>query len=143
MYVLHMYTLCIYMRVMYIHTHDIHIYICIYMRVHIYNIHDSHVRITHVYTTQKEVIHLKVLANTAHEEAEEVCCSVLQCVAVCCSVLLILLMGRLTRCAVVCCSVWQCVECVALCCSVLQCVANTAREEAEDVCCSVLQCVAV
>ena len=49
-----------------------------------------------------------------------VCCSVLQCVAVCCSVL---------QCVAVCCSVLQC---VAVCCSVLQCVA---------VCCSVLQCV--
>jgi len=46
-------------------------------------------------------------------------CSVLQFVAVCCSVY------------AVCCSVLQC---VAVCCSVLQCVA---------VCCSVLQCVAV
>ena len=51
-----------------------------------------------------------------------VCCSVLQCVAVCCSVL---------QCVVVCCSV---LKCVAVCCSVLQCAA---------VCCSVLQCVAV
>jgi len=39
--------------------------------------------------------------------------SVLQCVAVCCSML-------------------QCVQCVAVCCSMLQCVA---------VCCSMLQCV--
>ena len=61
-----------------------------------------------------------------------VCCSVLQCVAVCCSVL---------QCAAVCCSMLQCVavccsvlQCVAACCSVLQCVA---------VCCSVLQCVAL
>jgi len=51
-----------------------------------------------------------------------VCCSVLKCVAVCCSVL---------QCVPVCCSMLQC---VAVCCSVLQCVA---------VCCSVLQCVAV
>ena len=49
-----------------------------------------------------------------------VCCSVLQCVAVRCSVL---------QCVAMCCSVLQC---VAVCCSVLQCVA---------VCCSVLQCV--
>jgi len=42
---------------------------------------------------------------------------VLQCVAVCCSLL---------QCVAVCCSVLQC---VAVCCSVLQCVA---------VCCSVL-----
>ena len=48
-----------------------------------------------------------------------VCCSVLQCVAVCCSVL---------QCVAVRCSALQC---VAVCCSVLQCVA---------VCCSVLQC---
>jgi len=62
------------------------------------------------------------------------CCSVLQCVAVCCSL-----------CVAVCCSVLQCVavccRCVwishvtnTMCCSVLQCVA---------VCCRVLQCVAV
>ena len=51
-----------------------------------------------------------------------VCCSVLQCAAVCCSVL---------QCVAVCCSVLQC---AAVCLSVLQCVA---------VCCSVLQCVAV
>jgi len=74
-----------------------------------------------------------------------VCCSVLQCVAVCCSVmycfayplecpqregpkaLVVTFIGFNT----LCCSVLQC---VAVCCSVLQCVA---------VCCSVLQCVAV
>ena len=81
-----------------------------------------------------------------------VCCSVLQCVAVCCSVL---------QCVAVCCSAYisrprtsamvphlrpesfqdeshhvccSVLQCVAVCCSVLQCVA---------VCCSVLQCVAV
>jgi len=54
--------------------------------------------------------------------ALNLCCSVLQCVAVCCSVL---------QCAAVCCSALQC---VAVCCSVLQCVA---------VCCRVLQCAAV
>jgi len=47
---------------------------------------------------------------------------VLQCVAVCCSVL------RQRYLDTMCCSVLQC---VAVCCSVLQCVA---------VCCSVLQC---
>ena len=47
------------------------------------------------------------------------CCSVLQCVAVCCSVLLESVQGDLRR-----------IQCVAVCCSVLQCVA---------VCCSVLQ----
>ena len=64
------------------------------------------------------------------------CCSVLQCVAVCCSVV---------RCSAVWCSALQRVcfapiasgfvlQCVAVCYSVLQCVA---------VCCTVLQCVAV
>jgi len=63
-----------------------------------------------------------------------VCCSVMQCVAVCCSVL---------RCIAVCflhcatekpvvCHVSK-IKCVVVCGSVLQCVA---------VCCSVLQCVA-
>jgi len=66
---------------------------------------------------------------------------VLQCVAVCCSVLqlfwFILLLLAMLQCAAVCCSVLQCVAAlliylttlgyVAVCCSVLQCVA---------VCCS-------
>ena len=49
-----------------------------------------------------------------------VCCSVLQCVAVCCSMF---------QCVAVCCSVLQY---VTVCCNMLQYVA---------VCCSVLQCV--
>jgi len=58
-------------------------------------------------------------------------CSVLQCVAVCCSVLpcvwsILVPEGREPA---MCCSVLQC---VAVCCSVLQCVA---------VCCSMLQCL--
>jgi len=68
---------------------------------------------------------------------------VLQCVAVCCSVLQCVLWYILHRCATFdqyralqcvaeCCSVWQC---VTMCCSVLQCVAVFA------VCGSVLQCV--
>ena len=56
-----------------------------------------------------------------------VCCSVLHCVAVCCSVL---------QCAAVCCSVLQC---AAVRCSVLQCVAACSLA----VCDSVLRCVAV
>ena len=73
-----------------------------------------------------------------------VCCSVLhwvlrqqvgvlQCVAVCCSVLHRVLRQQVgvLKCIAVCCSLLQC---VAVCCSVFQCVA---------VCCSVLQCVAV
>jgi len=54
-----------------------------------------------------------------------VCCSMLPCVAVCCSVEKL---GDVTRAE-------ECVELrVAVCCSVLPCVA---------VCCRVLQCVAV
>jgi len=66
------------------------------------------------------------------------CYSVLQCVAVHCSVWQLFQSTALDstqcgtwQCVAVCCSVLQC---VAVCCSVLQCVA---------VCCSVLQCVAV
>ena len=67
---------------------------------------------------------------------------VLQCVAVCCSVLL---------CAAVCCSVLQCVAvcccvllCVAVCCSALLCVAGCCCVlQCVAVCCNVLQCVAV
>jgi len=64
-----------------------------------------------------------------------VCCSVLQCVAVCCRFATLMshrfaTLISLLQCVAVCCSVLQC---VAVCCSALQCVA---------VCCSVLQCVA-
>ena len=67
-----------------------------------------------------------------------VCCSVLQCVAVCC--------------IAVCCSVLQCVAvcCSVLHCSVLQCVAlcsgfdfNMPETSMQYVYSSVLQCVAV
>ena len=86
------------------------------------------------------------------------CCSVLQCVAVCCSVSQCVadqphvrrsLFACVLQCVAECCSVSQCVavcrsvlqsvaescsvsQCIAECCSVSQCVA---------VCCSVLQCV--
>jgi len=89
-----------------------------------------------------------------------ICCSVLQCVAVCCSVL---------QCAAVCCSA---LHCVAVCCSVLQCAVEFYHNSAMcqilvfekklrsvlavalplrtrtplhcvAVCCSVLQCVAM
>jgi len=74
-----------------------------------------------------------------------VCCSVLQCVAVCCSVCSVLqcvaVCCSVLQCAAVCCSVLQCVavycsvlQCVAMCCSMLQC--GAAR-------CNVLQCAAV
>jgi len=68
----------------------------------------------------------------------EICisyCSVLQCVAVCCSVIYVRDMHIVLLCVAVRCSVLQCdiceryAYCTALCCSVLQCAA---------VCCSVL-----
>jgi len=81
---------------------------------------------------------------------------VLQCVAVCCSVLTATISIKFSRespifvlqCVAVCCSVLQC---VAVCCSVLQCVdchnVNQVVTGIPDlyvaVCCSVLQCVAV
>ena len=57
-----------------------------------------------------------------------VCCSVLQCVAACCSVLQYVAVCYLSK------STWRRGLSSSVCCSVLQCVA---------VCCSVLQCVAV
>ena len=65
-----------------------------------------------------------------------VCCSVLQCVAVCCSVLQCVqdVASVMSFEFHVYCSVLQCIVVFAVRCSVLQCVA---------VCCSVLQCVAV
>ena len=65
-----------------------------------------------------------------------VCCSVLQCVAVCCSatkgiLLVTASFSGLQQCVAVCCTALQC---VAVCCSVLHCVA---------VFCSALQCVAM
>ena len=72
-------------------------------------------------------------------QCDAVRCSVPQCASVCCSELQCVLwdsqkwfhLESLQMHVAVCCSVLQC---VALCCSVLRCVA---------VCCSVLQCVAV
>ena len=59
-----------------------------------------------------------------------VCCSMLQCVAVCCCLVRVSF-GKVSSRVAVCCSVWQC---GAVCSSVLHCVAA---------CCNVLQCVAV
>ena len=83
----------------------------------------------------------------------------LQCVAVCCSVLQRVALNILStitgahaveNACIVCCSVLQC---VAVCCSVLQCVAVCCSactitgahtiENAYMMCCSVMQCVAV
>ena len=67
-------------------------------------------------------------------ECVAVCCSVLQCVAVCYHYYL--LVGSALRSRALPSpslqNTVQCVECVAVCCNVLQCVA---------VCCSVLHCV--
>jgi len=95
------------------------------------------------------------IANLESSHVRRVC--VLQCVAVCCSVLqcVAVSVGTLitpqnashqtshVRCVCVCDVLWCVLQCIAVCCrvqgvtvccSVLQCVA---------VCCSVLQCVAV
>jgi len=78
--------------------------------------------------------------------SSRVCCSVLQCVAVCC--------GGGSHYACLVCSVLPCVavwcsvlQCVTVCCSVLQCVAaccSACSCGSHDAClvCSVLQCVA-
>ena len=93
--------------------------------------------------------------------------SVLQCVAVCCSVLqcVVVPVGgnshvawvavfcSVLQCVAVCCRVLQCVvvpvggnshvACVAVCCRVLQCVTVCCRVlQSVAVCCSVLQCLA-
>ena len=75
---------------------------------------------------------------TAHFYKSPMCCSVLQGVAMCCSVHYSTDGRDVLQCDAMWCSVLQCVvvlcnvvQCVAVCCSVLQCVA---------VCCSVLQC---
>jgi len=79
-------------------------------------------------------------ANTSPTDSRRI--GVLQCVAVCCSLL---------HCVAVCCSVLQC---VAVCHSVLQCAAfwlfvlhavalcRTLLRQCVAVCCSVWQCVA-
>jgi len=98
-------------------------------------IQTTHIQTTHVCVFVYKQIHTHAWFG--------MCCSVLRCVAVFCSVLL---------CAtVVCCSVLLCVavycnvlQCIAMCCSVLQCVAvycNVLQRIA--MCCSVLQCAAV
>jgi len=78
-----------------------------------------------------------------HLNEVEICCSMLQCVAVCCTVL---------RCGAVCCSV---LHCAALCCSgtTLRCLDlgglakisedSLVRWRSVAVCCGVVQCVAV
>ena len=85
------------------------------------------------------------------------CCSVWQRVALCCSVLISMASLNpvdsiwMVQCVAVCCSVLQCVaacgsvvQCVAVCCSVLQCVAVCCNVwQRVAVCGHVLQCVAV
>jgi len=115
--------ICIYIYI-YIHIY-IYIYIHTYIHIHIY------IHMYDVYSDKpcgQQYVHMGYVA---------VCCSVLQCVAVCCSatypnnmyiygqIFWTLGIGDMSLCSVL--------QCVAACGSVLQCVA---------VCCSVLQCVA-
>ena len=71
---------------------------------------------------------------SCHVHGRSVCCSVLQCVAVCRNVSELQLVAECCVLHLACSSTLYVLQCVAVCCSVLQCVA---------VCCSVLQCVAV
>jgi len=80
-------------------------------------------------------------ANKVKKVGLFVCCNVLQCVTVCCSVLHVPLKSKR----------WV-HACGAVCCSVLQCVAvhhsmlhftNTVKKTSLCVCCRVLQCVEV
>ena len=92
------------------------------------------------------------------------CCSVLQCVAACCSLLQFAavwpiqfsevwvvcvcghpyLLSIHTGVCVACCSVCSVLQCVAVCCSVLQCVTMCCSVlQRVAMCCSVLQCDAV
>ena len=77
-------------------------------------------------------------------EVVAVCCSVLQCFAVRCSVSLLRVSLRIR------CFLFYLWRCVAVCCSVLQRVSSKVESPHEvlpflsvAVCCSVLQCVAV
>ena len=76
---------------------------------------------------EKTCVHVEIcvqcVLSDADDPAHEVCCSVLQRVAVCCSVVQSIAAGR--------CSLLQCIavnysvlQCPAMSCSVLQCVAE-------------------
>ena len=170
-----------------------HMYLCIYIYRHIYeheciNIHtfthittgsrqkhekhDSVVRIVRIERGHSFGEHDIATPELSHYTST-VRCSVLQCIAPCCTVLpcgvLVLRLlnsaSPLLRSGAVCCCVLQCVavtlrllnwvsahlRCGAVCCSVLQCVAVMLRHphcvsthlQCIAVCCSVMKCVAV
>jgi len=70
---------------------------------------------------QELVRTLPVLAEASYQQGVAVCCTVLQCVALCCSVLPVFAEASYQQGVAVCCSVLQC---VALCCSVLPVLAE-------------------
>jgi len=75
---------------------------------------------------------LQRVSQRHSRETHPVCCSVLQCVVVC---------YRVLPCVIVCCSL---LHCVALCCSVLQCAVLCCNAmQRLSMCCNVLKCVAV
>ena len=96
----------------------------------LYDVHLVVHRISHLYRMQVNYV---MYIDNRYDMVHVLSRGVLQCVAVCCSVLQCVAgyMTCYTSCLVVCCSMLQC---VAVCCSVLQCAAAY---------CSVLQCVAV
>ena len=132
------------------HTKELcHTYECVVS--HIWMQHVSHTWMGHdsitFVTGYQRVVNIAFCADvlqciTAWYRCVAVRCSVLQCVAVCCSALsCVAVRYRVLQCVVVCCrcvplccSMLQHVACVAVCCSVMQCVI---------VCCGVMQCVAV
>jgi len=81
-----------------------------------------------------------LFATMRGEHSVAVYCSVLQCVAVCCNVLLLFMMMRGEHSGAVCCSVLQC---AAVCCSVLPLIAQMRGTHSVAVCCMVLQGLAV
>jgi len=93
----------------------------------------THACLSHVNASHARMLHTHACLSLSRGQVA-VCCSVLQCVAVCCSVCSVM------RCVAVCCSALQCVAVCAVCCSVLQNVAECCRVlQSVAVCCSVLQ----
>jgi len=83
-------------------------------------------------------------------QRDAVSCNVLQCIAMCCSEILIPLPPSMGFTVLqMCCSELQCVavscnalQCIAMCCSELQCVAVSCNAlQCIAMCCSELQCV--
>jgi len=92
-------------------------YVCTFRSANVYNIYMyMYGTCVHAHAHLDLTCHYLPMGHAAQAKEKDVCCSVLQCVAVCCSVL---------HCVVVCCSLHGagggegCAsQCVAVCCSV-------------------------